>query len=87
MSSIGTDLTVLIAQLGFPIATTVYLLWERTQTFKQGREDDKAEKMRLEAMTGTMLEVVKANTASNTGLQATIQKLCEIVNGMEKGNG
>ncbi len=86
-SGVETNLTVLIAQLGFPIAITVYLLWERTQTFKQGREDDKAEKLRLEGMTTTMLEIVKANTASNTDLRATIQKLCEIVNGKENKNG
>jgi len=81
MSSIlSPDLTGLITQYGFPIAVCIYLLWERTKTFAAASE-------RWDKMNNTVLEVVKANTVSHTELKSTIQKLCEIINGLEKKNG
>jgi len=81
MSNIlSPDLTGLITQYGFPIAVCVYLLWERTKTFAAASD-------RWAKMNDTVLEVVKSNTASNVDLKATIQKLCEIVNRLEKKNG
>ena len=79
-SAPGVDLMSLVAQYGFPIVIACYLLWERSVEFKKESE-------RWATITQTVLEVVKANTASNTDLKATIQKLCEIVNRQEKGNG
>lgn len=83
MSEIGLDLQTMISQVGFPIAIVIYLLYREGKNYEKSREDSKAEKLRLEALTNTVLEIVKANTVSNTGLQATIQKLCEMINGKE----
>ena len=81
--SAENELLMIVKDYGFSIAISLYLLYERTKTFKEQREDAKAEKLRLEALTNTVLEVVKSNTASNTGLTATIQKLCEMMNHKE----
>ena len=59
------DITALITQLGFPIAVTVYLLWERRQ------RDNEASK--------EMVEVVKNNTLI-IGQMVEAIKYCKEVN-------
>ena len=70
MSIAQTDILTAIAQVGFPIAVAVYLLYERTTVFKETRDQ-------ISALTATVLEVVKVNTASYTTLAVTIEKLCQ----------
>ena len=62
---------------GFPIAVSIYLLWERQTAFKAADE-------RWRQINELVIEVVKQNTATITRLESTIQKLCEIVNGRDK---
>ncbi len=67
------DLVTVISQTGFPIAIALYLLYERTKTFKE-ESDRWGERDEL------LMEIVKSNTVAQTELRSTIQRLCEIVN-------
>ena len=69
-----SEITSAIKEWGFPIAVSLYLLWERQTTFKAS--DDK-----WKQVMDLVVEVVKQNTATYTRLEGTIQKLCELMNG------
>ena len=71
------DIGTLVGQYVFPIAVSVYLLYERTKTFKE--ESDRWAKY-----SDTILSVLRANTEAITELRGTVQKLCEVVNGNGK---
>ena len=64
----------------FPVAVTAYLLWERQTSFKAADE-------RWRQVNELLIEVVKQNTATFTRLEATIEKLCAIVNGRDHNGG
>lgn len=66
------DAITLIGQLGFPIAVSVYLLYERTKTFKETKEQETKDRT-------VLIEIIKSNTVANTELKSVIQKLCELV--------
>ena len=81
MSAAEFDIMTVIGQMGFPIAVAIYLLYERTKAFGQTKEELKQMMQDSKDRNTLLLEVVRSNTAAQTQLQATIQKLCEIVNG------
>ena len=83
MSGVESELMSLVTQFGFPIAVSIYLLYERTKAFTQTKEELKQMMQDSKDRNTLLLEVVKSNTAAQTELRATIQKLCEIVNGKE----
>jgi hypothetical protein len=72
-----TSIIEWIKEFGFSIAVAVYLLWERTNTFKESQK-------RYEDLQTIVIDIVKQNTVAFVEMKATIEKLCELVNGKPK---
>jgi hypothetical protein len=81
LSVVEIDLLTLIGQYAFPIAVSTFLLWERQKSFKENNDNWNRIYQESLSRNNLIIEVVRANTVAQTSLQATIQKLCEIVNG------
>ena len=82
--AIDEGLLSAIAQIGFPIAIAVYLLSERTQVFKDQAVLMASLNAKWGQMNTLLIEVVKANTASQTQLSGIIQRLYDIIAGGNK---
>ena len=72
-----TSITEWIKEFGFSIAVAVYLLWERTNTFKESQK-------RYEDLQNLVIDIVKQNTVAFVEMKSTIEKLCDLVNGRPK---
>ena len=75
------NITDMIAKYGFSIAVAVWLLYERQKVFIASEERWKQLYDAAIKQSELVMEVVKQNTAGYTKMEATIQKLCEMMNG------